>query len=137
MLWRKIAPRLSAGRVQSVATRLIVERERERMAFRSATWWDARGDARVRGAALPGRRSIALDGKTLALGRDFGPNGKLAAGHRKVVVLDEAAAAKLADGPHRPHRARAQGGGEGVHVLAQGAVHDLDACSRRRAASWA
>ena len=43
LLWRKVKPKLSAGRVQSVAVRLIVERERDRMAFRSATWWDLIG----------------------------------------------------------------------------------------------
>ena len=46
LLWRKIRPRLSAGRVQSVAVRLIVERERQRMAFRAATYWDLLGDLR-------------------------------------------------------------------------------------------
>jgi DNA topoisomerase-1 len=97
VLWRKIAPRLSAGRVQSATTRLIVERERERMAFRSATWWDAQVTLEYEAQRFPAQ-VIALDGKTLALGRDFGPNGKLAAGHRKVVVLDEGAASKLATG---------------------------------------
>jgi DNA topoisomerase-1 len=96
VLWRKIAPRLSAGRVQSATTRLIVERERERMAFRSATWWDAQVTLEYEEQRFPAQ-VIALDGKTLALGRDFGPDGKLAAG-RKVVVLDEGAANKLATG---------------------------------------
>ena len=40
VLWKKVAPKLSAGRVQSVATRIIVQRERDRMAFRSAAYWD-------------------------------------------------------------------------------------------------
>jgi DNA topoisomerase I len=96
VLWRKIAPRLSAGRVQSVTTRLIVDRERERMAFRSATWWDAQVTLEYQEQRFPAQ-VIALDGKTLALGRDFGPDGKLASG-RKVVVLDEAAASKLSRG---------------------------------------
>ena len=70
-------PRLSAGRVQSVATRMVVERERARMRFRSAAWWGIDGtftpDARPRprfGAAL-----VALDGVTLASGRDFDDDG--------------------------------------------------------------
>jgi len=96
VLWRKIAPRLSAGRVQSVATRLIVERERERMAFRSAAWWDAQVTLEHDSQRFPAQVT-ALDGTALALGRDFSPDGKLAAG-RAVVVLDEAAAASLAAG---------------------------------------
>ena len=96
ILWRKIAPRLSAGRVQSVATRLIVERERERMAFRSAAWWDAKTTLEAKGARFPAA-VVALDGKTLAQGRDFGSDGKLLAG-RTVLVLDEAGATRLARG---------------------------------------
>ena len=45
VLWKKVAPKLSAGRVQSVATRIIVQRERDRMAFRSAAYWDVAGRA--------------------------------------------------------------------------------------------
>ena len=96
ILWRKIAPRLSAGRVQSVTTRLVVERERERMAFRSASWWDAKVTLEHRGARFPAAVT-ALDGKALAQGRDFGPDGKLLDGHR-VLVLDEAGAKRLAQG---------------------------------------
>ncbi len=96
VMWKKIGPGTSAGRVQSVATRLIVEKERERMAFRSASWWDAdvelsRGSARFPAAV------VSVDGKTLAQGRDFGSDGKLTPG-RNVLVLDEAAATKLATG---------------------------------------
>jgi DNA topoisomerase-1 len=96
VLWRKIAPRLSAGRVQSVATRLIVERERERMAFVPAAWWDA-AVTLEKGAARFPASVRALDGKVLAQGRDFGSDGKLAKG-RNVVVLDETSARKLAGG---------------------------------------
>ena len=96
VLWRKIAPRLSAGRVQSVATRLIVEREKERMAFRSAAWWDAKATLDARGTRFPAA-VVSLDGKILAQGRDFGSDGKLVAG-RTVLVLDEAGARKLATG---------------------------------------
>jgi DNA topoisomerase-1 len=94
VLWRKIAPRLSAGRVQSVATRLVVERERERMAFRVASWWDARVTLENKKTRFPAAVT-ALDGKALAQGRDFGEDGKVLAG-RKVLVLDEPGARALA-----------------------------------------
>ncbi len=103
VLWKKIGPRLSAGRVQSVATRIIVQRERERMAFRSATYWDilAELDASVSDPnATPPRfnaRLVAVDGKRVATGRDFDSLGAV----RKpdeVLVLDEAAAGALANG---------------------------------------
>jgi DNA topoisomerase-1 len=81
VLWKKVMPRLSAGRVQSVATRLVVERERERMAFVSAGYWD------IEGTFDPGQfsaRLVALDGKRLAQGRDFGPDGQLKGDARRV-----------------------------------------------------
>src|SRR5262245_12792389 len=96
VLWRKIAPRLSAGRVQSVATRLVVERERERMAFRPASWWDAKVVLEHEKTRFPAAVT-ALDGKALAQGRDFGSESHLLAG-RKVLVLDETAAKRLATG---------------------------------------
>src|SRR5688572_9537552 len=96
ILWRKIAPRLSAGRVQSVATRLIVEREQERMAFRSATWWDANVTLERESVAFPAQ-VIALDGRPLAQGRDFGSDGKLLPG-KTVAILDAPQAEKLAKG---------------------------------------
>jgi DNA topoisomerase-1 len=72
VLWKKIMRGLSAGRVQSVATRLVVERERERMAFRAAAWWDlvATFDPESFEARL-----VSLDGKRVATGREFGPDG--------------------------------------------------------------
>ncbi len=90
VLWKKIMPRLSAGRVQSVATRLIVQRERERMAFRAATWWDivATFDPEAFQARL-----VGLDGKRVATGRDFGPDGAIKG---DATQLDEAAARGLA-----------------------------------------
>ncbi|MDO0974472.1 type I DNA topoisomerase [Mycolicibacterium frederiksbergense] len=103
VLWKKVAPKLSAGRVQSVATRIIVQRERERMAFRSAGYWDvtAELDASVSDPqATPPRFTAKLntvDGRRVAAGRDFDSLG----GVKKpdeVLVLDEAAAAALAGG---------------------------------------
>jgi DNA topoisomerase I len=103
VLWKKVAPKLSAGRVQSVATRIIVQRERERMAFRSADYWDivAELDASVSDpAAAPPvftARLVNVDGQRVATGRDFDSLGGL----RKpdeVVVLDEAGAGALVTG---------------------------------------
>ncbi len=88
VLWRKIAPRLSAGRVQSVAIRILVEREEERRAFVRAAYWDLVGkfltrDKRPFDAAL-----VSLGGKRLATGKDFdGTTGKLRPGVEKDVVL--------------------------------------------------
>jgi DNA topoisomerase I len=94
VLWKKVMPRLSAGRVQSVATRLVVERERERMAFVSASYWDLEGlfepgAPQASPATLPAparfsARLVALDGKRIAQGRDFGPDGQLKADARQL-----------------------------------------------------
>ena len=103
VLWKKVAPKLSAGRVQSVATRIIVSRERERMAFRSAGYWDvtAELDASVSDPqASPAKFTAKLnsvDGRRVASGRDFDSLGAV----RKpdeVLVLDETAATALAGG---------------------------------------
>ncbi|MFI7482824.1 type I DNA topoisomerase [Kocuria sp. M1R5S2] len=101
VLWRKIASGLSAGRVQSVATRLVVERERKRMAFVPADYWDlsgtfARTDGEDAGVAFAARLS-AVDGKRVAGGRDFGDDGVLK-GADKLAHLDEQAARELAAG---------------------------------------
>jgi len=100
VLWKKVMPKLSAGRVQSVATRVIVERERARMRFRSAGYWDIEGtfDART---APPGVSTsftatlISLNGSRLATGKDFGEDGALT--REGAVVLDEAQARGLAE----------------------------------------
>ena len=85
VLWKKVMPRLSAGRVQSVATRLVVERERERMAFVSAAYWD------IEGAFDPGHftaRLVTVDGARVAQGRDFGPDGRLKGEGRQLTEED-------------------------------------------------
>lgn len=103
VLWKKVAPKLSAGRVQSVATRIIVQRERERMAFRSAGYWDvtAELDASVSDAgATPPKFTAKLntvDGRRVAAGRDFDSLGQLKKPD-EVLVLDEASAGALAAG---------------------------------------
>ena len=103
VLWRKVGPGLSAGRVQSVATRLIVERERERMAFKRAPYWDvvatlAAPDALGERAEFAARM-ISLGGKRLAGSKDFGSDGQLTpdgfAG--SVRQLDEASATAVAE----------------------------------------
>ena len=86
VLWRKIRAGLSAGRVQSVATRLVVERERERMAFRSASYWGVEAtfstvlsavDVTARQEASFTARLVTLDGRRVATGRDFNDDGQL------------------------------------------------------------
>ncbi|GGO89346.1 type I DNA topoisomerase [Wenjunlia tyrosinilytica] len=101
VLWKKVMPRLSAGRVQSVATRLVVERERERIAFTSAEYWDLTGTfstGREGDASDPGSfgaRLVTVDGRRVAQGRDFATTGRLKPG-ADVLHLDEQAATTLA-----------------------------------------
>src|ERR1700685_3758654 len=83
VLWKKVMPQLSAGRVQSVAVRLVVARERERIAFRTARYWDLQAVfARADGTGDEGASSfpaglVAVDGRRVAQGRDFAPSGEL------------------------------------------------------------
>ena len=108
VLWKKVMPRLSAGRVQSVATRLVVERERERIAFRSAEYWDLTGTfatgqagdaSSAAGAAGDpgtfGAKLTTVDGRRVAQGRDFGSDGQLK-NAKDVLHLDEESARALA-----------------------------------------
>jgi DNA topoisomerase-1 len=90
VLWRKIMQGLSAGRVQSVATRLVVERERERMAFVAAEYWDVVGTFEPGGFTA---RLASVDGRRVAQGRDFDRGGNLRTAD--AVQLDEAAARDL------------------------------------------
>ena len=95
VLWRKVRAGLSAGRVQSVATRLVVERERERMAFVAASYWDVEGEFTPDGEAQQfAARLSGVDGHRVATGRDFADDGTLT--HHKAVQLDEAAATGIA-----------------------------------------
>jgi DNA topoisomerase-1 len=92
VLWKKVMPRISAGRVQSVATRLIVERERERMAFISSAWWD------LAAVCAPGfnARLLSLEGKRVAATNDFDSNGGIKEKSlENILLLDEAAAREL------------------------------------------
>ena len=106
VLWKKVMPRLSAGRVQSVATRVIVERERERMAFVAADYWDITARLATQASTSDDAgeprsftaRLAAVDGARVAQGRDFGQDGKLktTGAAKDSVVLDEPAARALA-----------------------------------------
>jgi DNA topoisomerase I len=95
VLWKKVLPKLSAGRVQSVATRILVERERARMRFRAASYSGLEGTF-AKGGERFGATLVSLDGTRLATGRDFGETGQLAEGAR-VVVLDQERARDLAE----------------------------------------
>ncbi|MET0789603.1 MAG: type I DNA topoisomerase [Cellulomonas sp.] len=98
VLWRKVRQGLSAGRVQSVATRLVVERERERMAFVAADYWDVTGTFAVADTSEPSftARLTSVDGQRVASGRDFLDTGQLRAAD--VAHLDEARATSLVAG---------------------------------------
>ncbi|MEZ5181830.1 MAG: type I DNA topoisomerase [Acidimicrobiales bacterium] len=93
VLWRKVNAGLSAGRVQSPAVRLVVERERERIAFRSADYWDL--DALFPTGPEFTATLVEVDGTRVATGKDFDDRGQLV---RDAVVLDEPGAGALADG---------------------------------------
>jgi DNA topoisomerase-1 len=98
VLWKKVGPALSAGRVQSVATRLIVERERARMRFHAASYWDLSGV--FAGESSQSRTPfsaglVSLDGRRLVSGKDFDEDGRV--GRDDAVRLDERSAHELAD----------------------------------------
>ncbi|NBD16883.1 MAG: type I DNA topoisomerase [Cyanobacteria bacterium] len=96
LLWKKVARGLSAGRVQSVAVRLIVEKERERRAFKSGSYWDLKATLEKEKSQFEAKLTT-LGGKKLATGSDFDPKtGKIAKG-RDVVLLNEADANALRD----------------------------------------
>jgi DNA topoisomerase-1 len=97
VLWKKVMPKLSAGRVQSVATRIVVERERERMRFVTASYWDIAAVMDAGPDAAPrtfGARLVSVAGSRLATGRDFGWDGQLKT-TGDVRRLDEAEAHRL------------------------------------------
>src|SRR5690554_6447699 len=96
LLWRKIAPRLSAGRVQSVAVRLLVMRERERLDFVAGSYWDLTARLAAAGGSFTAELATVAE-RRVAQGRDFDPDtGRLKDGLRNVVLLDERSARGLA-----------------------------------------
>ena len=93
VLWRKVGPGRSAGRVQSAATRLVVDRERERLAFVSASYWDLTATFEPEADAVPfSSRLVRVNGSRVASGRDFDDRGRLKG---EAVALDEASASAL------------------------------------------
>ncbi len=110
VLWRKVGPGLSAGRVQSAATRLVVDRERERLAFVTASYWDLTAELVPLHDDSDANRFTAklvrLDGSRVAQGRDFDDRGQLKG---ESIALDETAAAALADALRRPSRVHVTG----------------------------
>ncbi len=98
VLWKKVMPKLSAGRVQSVATRIVVQRERERMAFVAASYWDLEAQFALNRAAAEGEPSeftaklLEVGGERVAQGRDFDQDGTL---KNNVVIIDQARAEAL------------------------------------------
>ncbi|MEU8226992.1 type I DNA topoisomerase [Kribbella sp. NPDC048915] len=97
VLWKKVMPRLSAGRVQSVAIRMVVDRERERIAFRSASYWDLDATLDAGANRTPRQfpsRLVSVDGKRVAQGRDFSSTGELKGAN--TVHLNEQTATALA-----------------------------------------
>jgi DNA topoisomerase-1 len=102
VLWKKVMPKLSAGRVQSVATRLVVDRERERIAFRAASYSDLEAEFATKEHGKPDADEptsftanlVTVDGRRVAQGRDFTSAGQLKT--QDVLHLDAEAAAALA-----------------------------------------
>ena len=126
VLWKKVMPRLSAGRVQSVATRLIVARERERIAFRPAAYWDLEAifTKIANGASATDEdvssfpaRLTAVDGRRVAQGRDFAPTGELR--NADLLYLSGAVSSATTDAPGLA--------GKAPRVPPPGVVHRLDA----------
>ncbi len=99
VLWKKVAPRLSAGRVQSVAVKLVVDRERQRMRFRTASYWDIDATLASRDPSTEafGARLVDLGGHRVASGRDFDPETGAIGATSDTVLLDEARASALAE----------------------------------------
>jgi DNA topoisomerase-1 len=106
VLWRKVGPGLSAGRVQSAATRLVVDRERERLAFVAAGYWDLSALLAASDGSTPFESRLArLDGVRVASGRDFDDRGQLkssSSGRADAIALDEQAATALAEALRDP-----------------------------------
>ena len=101
VLWKKIKPKLSAGRVQSVAVRIVVDRERERMQFVAAEYWSVEATLAAGSAGTFEAAVTELDGKRIATGKDFNDKGELAKGQQKnsasLILLDETSARQLSN----------------------------------------
>jgi DNA topoisomerase-1 len=96
ILWVKVGPSLSAGRVQSVAVRLVVERERLRIAHRSTNWWDVHGLFAAEGGQF-NANLLSWKGTRIATGKDFDDQGKLKKSGKVTPLLEETAQAIVSD----------------------------------------
>ncbi len=143
VLWKKVMSGLSAGRVQSVATRLVVDKERERMAFRAASYWDLEGTfdagSKPRGPAdVPGQPVSSSTAGASPRGSDFGQDGTAAEADRRASSTStERAAEALRRGPQRHDVRRPLGGVEALQAARRTRRSAPRRCSRRRAASSA
>ena len=137
VLWKKVMPKLSAGRVQSVATRIVVERERERMAFHSAGYWGIDGRFRPRRGRPAVRRRAEHARRPEARGRQ----GRLRRCHRPAAASGGRAAAgrggrpRCGGQPRREDRRGVLGRGQALHPVARTRRSRPRPCSRRAAAS--
>ncbi len=133
LLWKKIAPQLSAGRVQSVAVRLLVLRERERRAFRSGAYWDLKAQLNKRPDQADHRfeaQLVSVGGVRVATGRDFDEaTGKIPAG-KKVLLLNQEQTAALRERLLPARWRRGGHRGEGLQALAGAALHHEHASAR-------
>jgi DNA topoisomerase-1 len=128
LLWKKIAWGLSAGRVQSVAVRLLVQRERERRAFRAGTWWDLKASLRHEGQGFDAVLT-QLGGTRLATGKDFDEHSGKLTKPGEVVLLDQAQADSLRDRLlTKPWRVASVEEKPSIRRPV-GAIHDLDAAA--------
>lgn len=102
LLWKRVKPGLSAGRVQSVAVRLLVQKERERIAFRPAEYWALRADLKTEDGGFKARL-VRIQGQRIADSKSFDPaTGKLAASRRRLLAENEARRLRSAAGDSRP-----------------------------------
>ena len=132
VLWKKVMSGTSAGRVQSVAIRLVVDRERERMAFRAASYWDLEATLDAGEGKTPQTfpaRLTGVDGRRVAQGRDFTSTGVSSRTDRRSSMLDEAAARRLADALRDQTFTVSLGRVEALPSIALCAVPDDDAAA--------
>ncbi len=138
LLWRKVRPKLSAGRVQSVAVRMIVERERERMAFVSATWWDLIGKfAKSNGQTIASERWSRSMAAASRSGKDFDPSTGKLKDQRADAARWRSPQLRLAERIKKRPIPRCERRGEALHVQARTRRLPPARCSRKPIASSA
>ena len=141
VLWKKVMSGLSAGRVQSVATRLVVDRERERMRVPGGVVLGPRGHLRrrqqARPADVPGQAALRSTAPGSPAARDFGQDGQLKPGADKVVHLDRTRAEALVDGARATRRTTSARSSPSPTAARRTRRSAPPPCSRRPAASSA